>query len=124
MAARTRLNKFPLTATPASWKVMARAWRTTLAHSAVLSHIKAEQDKAAPQPKVKPVSAKNGYKKTGRRPPGRPSKLEKHYAAKRAASEARAASQGCDILGLRPVRPRSRLGSGVTFLLCRRTDIS
>lgn len=53
--------------------------------SAVLAHIKEEQDKAAPKPKVKPVSAKNGYVKNGRSP-GRPSKLELHYAAKRAAA--------------------------------------
>ena len=53
--------------------------------SAVLAHIKAEQDKAAPKPKVKPVSAKNGYVKNGRSP-GRTSKLELHYAAKRTAA--------------------------------------
>jgi hypothetical protein len=53
--------------------------------SAVLAHIKEEQDKAASKPKVKPVSAKNGYVKNGRSP-GRPSKLELHYAAKRAAA--------------------------------------
>jgi len=54
----------------------------------VLSHIKIEQDKAAPKPKVKPVSAKNGYVKTGRTPPGRPSKMEAYYARKRAEREA------------------------------------
>lgn len=53
--------------------------------SAVLAHIKAEQEAQPANPKVKPVSRKNGYVKTGRRPPGRPSKLELHYAAKRAA---------------------------------------
>lgn len=53
--------------------------------SAVLAHIKREQEKAAPPPKVKPVSAQNGYVKNGRTP-GRPSKLEKHYAAKRAVA--------------------------------------
>lgn len=31
MAAMVRVNRSPLTATSASWKVMARAWRTTLA---------------------------------------------------------------------------------------------
>ncbi len=56
--------------------------------SAVLSHIKIEQEKAAPKPKVKPVSAKNGYVKTGRTPPGRPSKMEAYYARKRAEREA------------------------------------
>tara|TARA_R110002110_G_scaffold19648_1_gene80911 strand:+ start:1120 stop:2499 length:1380 start_codon:yes stop_codon:yes gene_type:complete len=44
--------------------------------SAVLEHIKTEQDKAPPKVKVKPVSAKNGYVKTGRRPPGGPSKID------------------------------------------------
>ncbi|WP_141134285.1 hypothetical protein [Jannaschia aquimarina] len=47
--------------------------------SAVLAHIKEEQEKAAPPPKVKPVSAKNVYKKTGRRPRGRASKMEAYY---------------------------------------------
>jgi transposase len=65
--------------------------------SAVLEHIKTEQDKAPPKVKVKPVSAKNGYVKTGRRPPGGPSKMEPYYARKRAEREARAASQGSDI---------------------------
>ena len=65
--------------------------------SAVLEHIKAEQDKAPPKVKVKPVSAKNGYVKTGRRPPGGPSKMEPYYARKRAEREARAASQSSDI---------------------------
>lgn len=52
--------------------------------SAVLAHIKEEQERAAPQPKVKPVSAKNGYTKTGRRPLGRPSKMEADYERRRA----------------------------------------
>ena len=52
--------------------------------SAVLAHIKEEQEKAESPPKVKPVSAKNGYKKTGRRPPGRPSKMEAYYERRRA----------------------------------------
>ena len=52
--------------------------------SAVLAHIKEEQDKAAPKPKVKPVSNKNGYVKTGRRSPGRPSTMEAYYERKRA----------------------------------------
>ncbi|MEP4979703.1 ISNCY family transposase [Ascidiaceihabitans sp.] len=65
--------------------------------SAVLEHIKAEQDKAPPKVKVKPISAKNGYVKTGRRPPGGPSKMEPYYARKRAEREARAASQSSDI---------------------------
>lgn len=65
--------------------------------SAVLEHIKTEQDKAPPKVKVKPVSAKNGYVKTGRRPPGGPSKMEPYYARKRAERKARAASQSSDI---------------------------
>ena len=65
--------------------------------SAVLEHIKTEQDKAPPKVNVKPVSAKNGYVKTGRRPPGGPSKMEPYYARKRAERAARAASQGSDI---------------------------
>lgn len=52
--------------------------------SAVLAHIKEEQEKATAPPNVKPVSAKNGYKKTGRRSPGRPSKMEAYYERRRA----------------------------------------
>ena len=51
---------------------------------AVLAHIKEEQEKAAPPPKVKTESARNGYKKTGRRPPGRPAKMKAYYERKRA----------------------------------------
>jgi transposase len=65
--------------------------------SAVLEHIKTEQDMAPPKVKVKPISAKNGYVKTGRRPPGGPSKMEPYYARRRAEREARAASQSSDI---------------------------
>ncbi|WP_108815607.1 hypothetical protein [Loktanella sp. Alg231-35] len=57
---------------------------------AVLAHIKQEQDKAAPKPRVKPVSAKNGYKKTVRRPPGAPSKMEGYYEKKRLERQAEA----------------------------------
>ncbi|WP_394182290.1 ISNCY family transposase [Yoonia maritima] len=62
---------------------------------AVLAFIKEEQDKPAPKPKVKPISAKNGYKKTGRRSPGAPSKMEAYYERRRAerAGEAAAASK-------------------------------
>ncbi len=60
--------------------------------SAVLEHIKAEQDTAPPKVKVKPVSAKNGYKKKGQDRTGRSSKMEPYYARKRAEREARAAS--------------------------------
>ena len=59
--------------------------------SAVLAHIKAEQDKAAVTPEVKPTSARNGYRKTGRRNDGWNS------LAARRAREARKASQGCDM---------------------------
>ncbi|KKL59969.1 hypothetical protein LCGC14_2210010 [marine sediment metagenome] len=65
--------------------------------SAVLEHIKAEQDKASPKVRVKPESARNGYTKTGKRPSGAPSKMEGYYARKRAERETRAASQGSDI---------------------------
>ncbi len=65
--------------------------------SAVLEYIKTEQDKVPPKVKVKPISARNGYVKTGRRPPGAPSKMEPYYARKREEREARKASQGCDI---------------------------
>ena len=58
---------------------------------AVLAHIKEEQEKAAQPPEVKPVSAKNGYKKTGRRPPGRPLKMEAYYERRRAE---RASAEG------------------------------
>lgn len=58
--------------------------------SAVLAHIKKEQEKAASPPKVKPVSAKNNYKKNGRRNTG----WNSLAAQKRIAD--RKASQGCD----------------------------
>lgn len=61
--------------------------------SAVLAHIKEGQEKAAPPPKVKPVSAKNGYKKTGRRPPGRPLKMEAYYERRRAERAANASTE-------------------------------
>lgn len=64
---------------------------------AVLAYIKKEQEKTPPKPKVKPESARNGYKKTGRKPLGRPSKIDIHYARKRAEQEARTASQGSDL---------------------------
>ena len=59
--------------------------------SAVLAHIKAEQEKEALPPKVKPVSAKNGYKKNGRRNNGWNTLADTKRIAKRKAS------QGCDI---------------------------
>jgi hypothetical protein len=62
--------------------------------SAVLAHIKEEQEKAAPRPKVKPESAKNGYKKTGRRPPGRPPKMEAYYERRRAERATAAVTKG------------------------------
>ena len=51
--------------------------------SAVLAHVKEEREKATPPPKVKPVSAKCGYKKTGRRPLRRPSKIEAYDERRR-----------------------------------------
>jgi hypothetical protein len=65
--------------------------------SAVREHIKAEQGKAPPNVKVKPVSAKNGYKKKGQDRTGRSSKMEPYYARKRAEREVRAASQSSDM---------------------------
>jgi hypothetical protein len=44
--------------------------------SAGLAHIKVEQDKAPTKVKIKPESDRNGYTKTGKRPLGRPSKME------------------------------------------------
>ena len=52
---------------------------------AVLEHIKDMQQHDNP-PQSKPAGKqRTRYKKTGRKPPGRPSKLELYYAAKRAA---------------------------------------
>ena len=65
--------------------------------SAVLEHIKAEQDKEPPKVKVKPESARNGYKKKGQDRSGKSSKLDRHYARKRTEKAARTASQGSDI---------------------------
>ena len=58
--------------------------------SAVLAHIKNEQEKAASRPKVKPISAKNNYKKTGRRNTGWNTLADRKRIAERKAS------QGCD----------------------------
>ena len=59
---------------------------------AVLEFIKAEQEKDTP-PKAKPAGKqRTRYKKTGRKPPGRPSKMEGYYARRRAEREAAAIS--------------------------------
>jgi transposase len=58
--------------------------------SAVLAHIKAEQDKAAASAEVRPESARNGYRKTGRRNNGW------NTLANRKRNADRKASQGCD----------------------------
>ncbi|RED10623.1 ISNCY family transposase [Pontivivens insulae] len=51
--------------------------------SAVLTYVKEQQERDDnPTVEVKPSSAKTGYKKTGRRPPGRPSFLERREARK------------------------------------------
>ena len=55
--------------------------------SAVLAHIKKEQEKATSPPKVKPVSAKNNYKKTGRRNTGWNSLADRKRIADRKASQ-------------------------------------
>jgi hypothetical protein len=65
--------------------------------SAVLEHINAEQDKTPQKVRVKPVSARNDYKKKGQDHTGKSSKLDRHYAQKRADQAARSASQSCDI---------------------------
>jgi hypothetical protein len=65
--------------------------------SAVLELIKTEQEKVPSKVKVKPVSAKNGCVKTGRRPPVGPSKMEAYYDRRRAEREACTASQSSDI---------------------------
>lgn len=57
--------------------------------SAVLAHIKAEQEKHPPKVRVKPASARNAYVKNGHRNDGWNSKLARR-------EKARAACQGCD----------------------------
>ena len=66
--------------------------------SAVLPHIKVEQDKAAASAELRPESARNGYRKNGRHNSGWNS------LADRKRNAARKASQGCGNLGHRPVR--------------------
>jgi hypothetical protein len=65
--------------------------------SAVLEHLKAEQDEAPPKIRNKPESARNRYTKTAKRPPGPLSNIEGLYARKRAERDARTASQSSDI---------------------------
>lgn len=64
--------------------------------SAVLEHIKAEQDKAPPK-KRRAGKQRTRYEPTGHKSLGRPSKLDAYYARKAAKRDARKASQGCDI---------------------------
>lgn len=64
--------------------------------SAVLEHIKADQDKAPPK-KRRVGKQRTRYEPTGLKSPGRPSKMEGYYARKRAERESRAAGQVCDI---------------------------
>lgn len=59
--------------------------------SAVLAHIKEAQDKAAAEAEVRPESARNGYRKNGRRNNGWNS------LADQKAKQTRAASQGSDM---------------------------
>ncbi|MEI4264009.1 ISNCY family transposase [Roseovarius sp. D0-M9] len=63
--------------------------------SAVLEHIKAEQDKTPPK-KRRAGKQRTRYEPTGLKSPGRPSTMEAYYARKRAERESRAAGQGCD----------------------------
>ena len=63
---------------------------------AVLEFIKTEQEKDTP-PKAKPAGKqRTRYKKTGRKPPGRPSNLEGYYARRRAEREAQAEAATSD----------------------------
>lgn len=55
--------------------------------SAVLAHIKAEQDKATPSPEVRPESARNGYRKNGRRNTGWNTLADRKQNTKRKASQ-------------------------------------
>lgn len=64
--------------------------------SAVLEHIKAEQDKAPPK-KRRAGKQRSRYEPTGRKPSGRPSLMEPYYERKRAERDDRKASQGSDI---------------------------
>lgn len=64
--------------------------------SAVLAHIKEEQEKGQVKPAVKPEIARNGSKKTGRCPPGGPSKMEAYNERRRAERGAEAAAAGKD----------------------------
>jgi len=63
-------------------------------HLSAVSHIKDAQDKAATKHKIKPVSNKNGYVKTGRRPPRRPSKMESYHERKQADHDIKDAETG------------------------------
>jgi len=64
--------------------------------SAVLEFIKEEQDKAPPK-KRRAGKQRTRYEPTGRKSPGRPSKIDAYSARKRAERETHAASQGSDI---------------------------
>lgn len=61
--------------------------------SAVLAHIKEAQEKGPIKPEVKPDSARNSYKKTRRRPPGGPSKMDAYYERRRKERAAEAQKQ-------------------------------
>jgi transposase len=63
--------------------------------SAVLAHIKAEQEKVAAVAEVRPESARNAYRKNGRRNTGWNTLADRKRNAARKASP-RKASQGCD----------------------------
>lgn len=66
---------------------------------AVLAWIKAEQEKTPPKVKTKRTSARNAYRKTGRRSPGRPSMVDaiaERRRAEKALEDARADGQASD----------------------------
>lgn len=62
----------------------------------VLAYVKEQQSAQAKAVQVKPSSARNGYKKTGKRSRGRPSFVDQHIADK-SKKAARMADPGCDI---------------------------
>ena len=86
--------------------------------SAVLAHIKKEQDKAAPSPEVKPSSARNGYKKNGRRNNGWNTLADQKRVAKTQSQPGLRYLMSPPCQALLPSRPM------VTLLLCKHGDIS
>ena len=61
----------------------------------VLAFIKSQQD-ARPSPRVRTNSEKIGYRKTGRKPGGRPRLVDRAMARRRAGEPAITPAPGCD----------------------------